>query len=51
MLDYEILDADTEEPNCLNCVHVCGGFDCEGHCGPKHWWAGFTPIERGGGHA
>lgn len=46
MEDQEILN---EEPNCLNCEYVCGGFDCKKHCGPEHYWAGFTPIERGGG--
>lgn len=46
MDEYEILNADDEEPNCLNCCHVCDGFNCEAFCGPKHWWAGYQRTER-----
>ena len=39
--------ANTEEPNCIQCVHVCDDdFPCEKVCGPEHWWNGYRREEK-----
>lgn len=43
---YETYTADNEEPNCLECSHVCGQFDCDGQCGPEHGWAGYLREKK-----
>lgn len=38
--------ASTEEPSCMQCVHVCDDFPCEKECGAEHWWSGYRREEK-----
>lgn len=30
-----------EEINCLDCINITDGFDCEKYCGSKKGWYGY----------
>lgn len=42
-----VYDADEEEPDCLNCIHVCDDCDtvCD-QCGPQYWWQNYLRIKK-----
>lgn len=46
MFEYLKYNADLEEPNCLQCDHICDDFKCDKWCGPEHGWWGYRSTEK-----
>ena len=40
-----IYTADDEEPNCMNCDHICGSQERCNKCGPEYWWQYYERTE------
>jgi len=47
MSDYRkvVYTADYEEPKCMRCDYISGGFECCESCGPEHGWYGYNRTE------
>lgn len=56
MMNYKITyTVNNEEPNCMQCDHVCGWVwadykgkthdNCAEHCGAEHGWQGYQRTE------
>lgn len=41
-----IYTTDDEMPDCMNCEHCDGNFDCVRNCGAEHGWWGYKRIVR-----
>lgn len=42
---YIIYSADDEMPDCMQCDHCDGNFDCCNQCGAEHGWYGYRRTE------
>lgn len=44
--EYVEYTADDEEPDCMLCNYVTGGFDCWRFCGATNFWNGYRRTEK-----
>lgn len=43
---FQIFNADDEEPDCMRCGHCSDAYDCCNNCGPEHGWAGYCRVAK-----